>query len=67
MDAYLSASEVIDWQHPDILWVAQQIASLQKTTVAIAKACFEWVRDQIPDITLASAENHSLVIGNKFT
>jgi len=47
MDAYLRASDVIDWQHPDVLWVAQQIASQQKTTVAIAKACFEWVRDQI--------------------
>ncbi|MEO0409657.1 MAG: transglutaminase family protein [Cyanobacteria bacterium P01_A01_bin.135] len=47
MQEYLSASEIIDWQHPEITKLASQIASGHKTPAAIAKACFEWVRDEI--------------------
>ncbi len=47
MEEYLSASEIIDWQHPEILKAAQQIALEWKTPMAIAKASFEWVRDEI--------------------
>ncbi|MGB3535781.1 MAG: transglutaminase family protein [Microcoleaceae cyanobacterium] len=47
MEEYLRVSEVIDWQHPEILKLAQQIASNHKTSMAIARGCFEWVRDQI--------------------
>jgi transglutaminase-like putative cysteine protease len=47
MKDYLKVSEVIDWKHPDILKRAQQIASRFETPMAIAKACFEWVRDEI--------------------
>ncbi|GAB4385684.1 MAG: transglutaminase family protein [Elainellaceae cyanobacterium] len=47
MEEYLQASDVIDWQHPDILALAQAIASKYQTPKAIAKACFEWVRDEI--------------------
>ena len=47
MEEYLSASEVIDWQHPEIVELAKQIASDHKTSTAISKACFEWVRDEI--------------------
>ncbi len=47
MAAYLRASEVIDWQHPEIVELAKQIASDHDTSTAIAKACFEWVRDEI--------------------
>lgn len=46
-EEYLQASEVIDWQHPTILELAQKIASGHQTCEAIAKACFEWVRDEI--------------------
>jgi transglutaminase-like putative cysteine protease len=44
---YLKASEVIDWQHPEVINRAQQIAAGMETPGAIAKACFEWVRDEI--------------------
>jgi transglutaminase-like putative cysteine protease len=44
---YLQASEVIDWQHPEVITLAQQIAAGLETPGAIAKACFEWVRDEI--------------------
>jgi Transglutaminase-like superfamily len=47
MNEYLQVSEIIDWQHPTILQLAQQIASEHASPIAKAKACFEWVRDQI--------------------
>lgn len=47
MEEYLKATEIIDWQHPEIIELASRIASDHQTSMAIAKACFEWVRDQI--------------------
>ncbi|MBD1867414.1 transglutaminase family protein [Cyanobacteria bacterium FACHB-471] len=47
MKEYLKATKVIDWQHPEVIELAKQIASDHPTSTAIAKACFEWVRDQI--------------------
>ncbi len=47
MEQYLQSTEVIDWQHPHVLQLAQTIAADQDGPESIAKACFEWVRDQI--------------------
>jgi transglutaminase-like putative cysteine protease len=47
METYLKVSEVIDWQHPEIMECASHFALGNETPTAIAKACFEWVRDQI--------------------
>ncbi|MBN8560457.1 MAG: transglutaminase family protein [Leptolyngbya sp. UWPOB_LEPTO1] len=47
MEEFLKVSEIIDWQHPDVLECANQIALKCETPIAIAKACFEWVRDEI--------------------
>lgn len=47
MEEYLQNSEIIDWNHPAILALSQTIASEHQTSEAIAKACFEWVRDEI--------------------
>ena len=47
MEKYLQSSEIIDWQNPEILELAHRLASPYQTTAAIAKACFEWVRDEI--------------------
>ena len=47
MEEYLQPSAIIDWQHPLVLQQAQNIASKYKTLEEIAKACFEWVRDEI--------------------
>jgi transglutaminase-like putative cysteine protease len=47
MEQYLRASEIIDWQHPQIMALAQQIAWEFEAPIAIAQACFEWVRDEI--------------------
>ncbi len=47
MDKFLAISEIIDWQHPKIVMCAEEVALGFETPVAIAKACFEWVRDEI--------------------
>ncbi|MEL6442112.1 MAG: transglutaminase family protein [Cyanobacteria bacterium J06621_8] len=47
MKEYLKVSEIIDWTHPEIVKLAQQLAFRKNTSTAIAKACFEWVRDEI--------------------
>lgn len=43
----LQASAVIDWQDSAILQLAQTLASGKSETTAIARTCFEWVRDEI--------------------
>ncbi|MEM7758019.1 MAG: transglutaminase family protein [Cyanobacteria bacterium P01_A01_bin.40] len=45
MSEYLAATEIIDWQDSDVLQLAQRIATSNTNTTA--KACFEWVRDNI--------------------
>ena len=42
---YLAATEIIDWQNPHILKLARQLKTSEADTTA--KACFEWVRDNI--------------------
>lgn len=44
---YLKTSEVIDWQHPEIQQLAKTLSRGERSTIAIAKTCFEWVRDNI--------------------
>lgn len=47
MEEYLQATEVIDWQDLTVLELAKNIASGHQRPDLIAKACFEWVRDEI--------------------
>ena len=47
MEMYLEATEYIDWQQPDVLKKAQSLAAGLLTDEAVAKACFEFVRDEI--------------------
>lgn len=47
MQPYLQPSEIIDWQDPEILALADRLAAPCQTTAEIAKACFEYVRDEI--------------------
>lgn len=47
MEDYLESSEYIDWQDPDVLALAHKLAEEKKSDMEIAKACFEWVRDEI--------------------
>ena len=45
MQSYLNATNIIDWQHPDIQQLALQLN--ESNSEATAKNCFEWVRDNI--------------------
>ncbi|MGD1903971.1 MAG: transglutaminase family protein [Geitlerinemataceae cyanobacterium] len=47
MDEYLKADSTIDWQHPTIVQLARNLAADRLSTLAIARTCFEWVRDKI--------------------
>jgi transglutaminase-like putative cysteine protease len=46
-DQYLHASLIINWTHPDVYALAQNLAVGQDSPTAIARQCFEWVRDHI--------------------
>jgi transglutaminase-like putative cysteine protease len=47
MENYLAATDIIDWNNPDVTRKAAELARDQNGPVAIARACFEYVRDQI--------------------
>jgi transglutaminase-like putative cysteine protease len=50
MEEYLKSTEIINWQHPDILSKANDLASGRNNLNDVAKSCFEWVRDKIKHI-----------------
>ena len=47
MEAFLRSTDVIDWQHPSVVAQAQVLRGGMTDAVAIARRCFEWVRDEI--------------------
>jgi transglutaminase-like putative cysteine protease len=47
MEEYLQVSEVINWQHPQILKLAKELSTQHNEAEEISKACFEWVRDEV--------------------
>ena len=47
MEKYLDSSEYIDWKHPLVVAKAKELAESCETDEAIAKQCFEFVRDSI--------------------
>lgn len=47
MKAYLLSTDIIDWEHPDVLAKAKQLSEHLKEDTDVAKACFEFVRDEI--------------------
>lgn len=44
---YLGCSDVIDWDHPAVMEQARALAAGRDDVAVIAKACFEWVRDEV--------------------
>lgn len=44
---YLCRSDVIDWDHPAVMEQARALTAGREDVAAIAKACFEWVRDEV--------------------
>ena len=47
MNVFLKSTDIIDWQHPEVVARARALASGCEGPVAIARQCFEWVRDEI--------------------
>ena len=45
--AFLQATAVIDWQDSQVMARALHLAAGAHSPVEVAKACFEWVRDEI--------------------
>ena len=46
-EAYLESTEIIDWRTPVVRELAGELASTHDRPVDVARACFEWVRDEI--------------------
>jgi transglutaminase-like putative cysteine protease len=46
-DAYLATSDYIDWQQPQVLAKARELAAGSSDPLEIARRCFEFVRDEI--------------------
>jgi len=47
MNAYLESSRFIDWRHPEVSARASELADGKVGNEEIARACFEFVRDEI--------------------
>ncbi len=47
LEPFLAVSKHIDWQQPEILMLAKQLAEGTDNKTEIAKNCFEFVRDQV--------------------
>ncbi len=47
MEKYLQTSQFIDWQSPAVAKRARQLAAGLEGDEAVARACFDWVRDNI--------------------
>jgi transglutaminase-like putative cysteine protease len=48
MKPYLASTEIIDWEHPDVLCRARQLSGGSSDPIEVGRRCFEWVRDEIP-------------------
>ena len=47
MDEFLKSTDVIDWQHPDVVARARTLRGDLTSVEEIARRCFEWVRDEV--------------------
>ena len=47
MERFLAESECIDWKHPAVMAKARELAGDTPDRIAIARHCFEFVRDDI--------------------
>ena len=47
MNQYLASTEIIDWKHPEIIKKAKELSQGLGGQEVVAKACFEFVRDEI--------------------
>jgi hypothetical protein len=48
VEDYLGSSEVVDWEKPGFVGIAEMAVRKAKTDVEKARVLFEWVRDKVP-------------------
>ena len=48
MQRFLDSTAIIDWHQPLVRELAGRLHGGEADAVAVARRCFEWVRDQIP-------------------
>jgi transglutaminase-like putative cysteine protease len=46
-NAYLASTAVVDWDHPEVFKLADDIAGGHRESADVARRCYEWVRDEI--------------------
>jgi transglutaminase-like putative cysteine protease len=54
--AYLAATDVVDWRDSRVRELAGRLAAGQADSIAVARRCFEWVRDEIAHCMDAGAQ-----------
>ena len=62
MDKYLRSTDIIDWEHPEILEIARSLCADVPAAEEKIKRCYHWVRDEIKhsfDFNGASLKNIS--------
>lgn len=70
--AFLASTDVVDWYHADVRTLAWCLAGGEQDAVAVARRCFEWVRDEIRhsvdarDETVTCAASEVLAHGTGF-
>lgn len=47
MREYLASTPIVDWENSDVLALAGELAAGDKDPVAVARRCFDWVRDEV--------------------
>ncbi|MBS1190551.1 MAG: transglutaminase protein [Rhodocyclaceae bacterium] len=47
MQRYLESTPIIDWRDPGVQTLARELAGSGQSPEAVARRCFEWVRDEI--------------------
>jgi transglutaminase-like putative cysteine protease len=47
MDKYLRSTDIIDWEHPEVIKLARSLAEGAPDNTETAGRCFQWVRDKI--------------------
>jgi len=47
LDAFLARTAIVDWDHPLVLQRARELSRGRAGPVAVARACFDWVRSEI--------------------
>ncbi len=47
MQRYLASTDIIDWQHPAVLNLAEQLAAQASDQLDLVHRSFAWVRDQV--------------------